>query len=107
MKGAIKNILYEELENSLKMKKGYEKSLKKLPPGCIIAKEIKGHTYYYLARREGKKVRHIYKRKLSAAEIKKYNGFSGTVNLENKVMAITPAIISNIPITARTSGICL
>lgn len=73
MKGAIKNVLSEELENSLRMKKGYEAASKKLPQGCISSKKIKGHIYHYLVKREGKKVRYIYKGKLPESEIKKYN----------------------------------
>lgn len=73
MKGPIKNVLAEELENSLRMKKGYEAALKKLPQGCISLKKIKGHIYCYLVKREGKKVRYIYKGKLPEAEIKTYN----------------------------------
>ncbi|MCK5706665.1 MAG: hypothetical protein KAI43_03350 [Candidatus Aureabacteria bacterium] len=72
MKGAIKSVLAEELDNSLRMKRGYEGALKKLPVGCLAKRKIKGHEYYYLAKREGKKVKFLYKGKLSKEEINKY-----------------------------------
>lgn len=68
--GVIKGVLREELENSIGMKKDYEKVLKSHPGGCFVQKEIRGRKYYYLAFREGKKVRFIYKgKKLSKNDI--------------------------------------
>jgi len=61
--GVIKGVLKEELENSIRMLKRYEQELKKYPGGSFIQKEIRGHKYYYLAIREGKKVHFIYKGK--------------------------------------------
>ena len=61
--GVIKSVLKEELENSLRMKKNYEKALNSHLGGCFVQKEIRGHKYYYLAIRDGKKVRFIYKGK--------------------------------------------
>jgi len=72
MKGVIKGALAEELENSLRMKKEYEKALKKLPEGCIAVKKIRGHEYCYLVKRIGKKVKYIYKGKMSKEEKMKY-----------------------------------
>ena len=71
--GVIKGVLKEELENSLRMKKEYEGALKKLPEGCLAEKNIRGHKYYYIVKRVGKKIKYIYKGKLSKEEIKKYN----------------------------------
>ena len=68
----IKGVLREELENSLKMKKGYEQALEDLPRGCLVQKEIRGHKYYYLAVREDSKVKYVYKGKVSDDYIKKY-----------------------------------
>lgn len=68
----IKGVLREELANSLQMKKDYERELAKLPKGSLIKKKIKGHEYHYLLLREGKKVRFIYKGKVSQTEIQKY-----------------------------------
>ena len=70
--GPIKSVLKEELSNSLRMKRGYERELAKLPKGSLVKKKIKGHDYHYLLVREGGKVRFIYKGKVSGAEIKKY-----------------------------------
>jgi hypothetical protein len=68
----IKGILEEELANSLAMEKNYERELAKLPKGSLTKKTIKGHEYYYLQLREDGKVKFIYKGKLSAKEVKKY-----------------------------------
>lgn len=68
----IKGVLKEELGNSRAMKKNYERALAKLPRGSLVKKQIKGHEYYYLQVREGGKNRFIYKGKLPAAEVRKY-----------------------------------
>ena len=68
----IKGMLEEELQNSLRMEKGYENALRKLPQGCLAVKRIKNHEYYYLVKRIGKKVKYIYKGKISESEKKKY-----------------------------------
>ena len=72
MVGVIKGVLKEELHNSLRMKKEYEQALKNLPQGCLSVKKIRGHKYYYLVRRIDKKVRYIYKGKISEGEKKRY-----------------------------------
>ena len=69
----IKSVLKEELDNSLRLKRQYEKELKKLPRGVLVCKVIKGHKYYYLAKREGSKVKYFYKGKIPKEEIKKFN----------------------------------
>lgn len=61
--GIIKGVLKEELDNSIQMKKNYQKALKALHGGSIVKKNIKGHIYYYLAYRSGRKVRFVYKGK--------------------------------------------
>ncbi len=67
--GVIKGVLKEELSSAKAMKKDYERALKKYPGGSFIRKEIRGHKYYYLAVREGDKVRFIYKgKKLSKSD---------------------------------------
>ena len=73
MKGVIKGVLAEELQNSLRMKKEYEEALRKLPKGCLAVRKIQGHEYYYLVKRIDKKVKYIYKGKISGDEIKKYD----------------------------------
>lgn len=73
MRGIIKGVLAEELENSLRMKKEYEAALVKLPKGCIAVRKIRGHEYCYLVKRIDKKVKYIYKGKLSEREKNKYS----------------------------------
>ena len=72
MRGVIKGVLAEELENSLRMEKGYKSALGKLPQGCLAMREIRGRAYYYLVRRNGKKVKYVYKGKVSKEEKSKY-----------------------------------
>ena len=73
MRGVIKGVLAEELQNSFRMEKEYSVALEKLPEGCLAVKKIRGHEYGYLVKRLGKKVRYIYKGKVSSEEFKKYN----------------------------------
>jgi len=68
----IKSILKEELQNSLNLKKQYEKELKKLPKGVLVRKTIKGHIYYYLVKRERHKVKYYYKGKLNRDEVREF-----------------------------------
>lgn len=70
--GVIKGVLKEELNNSLRMKRAYEKELARIPRGTIVKKRVKGHEYCYLLTREKGKVKQAYKGKLSADEISKY-----------------------------------
>lgn len=70
--GVIKGVLKEELVNSMRLKKGYEKELAGLPKGSLVKKKRKGHDYYYLLLREKGKVKFIYKGKVSSEEIDKY-----------------------------------
>ncbi|HBC88032.1 MAG TPA: hypothetical protein DCZ94_13860 [Lentisphaeria bacterium] len=69
---AIKGILREELENSLKMKADYERELAKLPRGSLAKRKIKGKHYYYLIYREHGKVRSDYKGKVKEKIIREY-----------------------------------
>lgn len=68
----IKGVLEEELQNSIRMKRQYEKALNELPKGSLVEKRIKGHKYYYLAVRESDRVKFIYKGKISEEEKNKY-----------------------------------
>ena len=72
MRGVIKGVLEEELQNSLRMKKEYEQALKRLPQGCLAVRKIRGHEYYYLVKRIDKKVKYIYKGKILEEEKQKY-----------------------------------
>jgi len=68
----LKGVLKEELANSLRMKKDYERELARLPKGSLIKKVIKGHEYCYLLIRQGSKVKFVYKGKVSEDQRKKY-----------------------------------
>lgn len=70
--GPIKGVLKEELINSLRMKRGYERELAGLPKGSLVKKRIRGHDYYYLIAREKMKIKFVYKGKVSQAEVQKY-----------------------------------
>lgn len=72
MRGVIKGVLREELENSLRMKKAYESELRKLPKGSLAVRKIRGHDYYYLVKRSGEKVKFSYLGKVSEPERRKY-----------------------------------
>lgn len=69
----IKNVLREELENSLRMRKRYEEELAKLPKGSLVARRIKGHTYYYLVLREKGAFKSVYQGKsVARKELQRY-----------------------------------
>ena len=68
---AIKGVLKEELENSIRMKERYEKELAKLPVGSLIKKKIKGHDYYYIVLRENGNVKFNYQGKNVSDDLKK------------------------------------
>jgi len=67
--GVIKGVLKEELENSRDMLKSYQREIAKIK-GCLIRKKIGKRYYYYLVKRQGKKVKFVYKGPISE-EIKK------------------------------------
>lgn len=70
---AIRELLAEELENSLRMERDYLRHLAALPRGSLIKKIIGGRPYYYLASREQGRVRFLYQgRNMSAVDIAKY-----------------------------------
>lgn len=68
----IKGVLAEELENSRRMLKRHAQALARLPKGSLVAKKIKGGVFHYLAVREGRKVRFLYKGRLPPAEVARY-----------------------------------
>jgi hypothetical protein len=68
----LKGMLKEELGNSVRMQKSYERELTRLPKGSLVKKTIRGHEYYYLVMREKGKVKFIYKGKSPDNEAKKY-----------------------------------
>lgn len=68
----IKDMLNEELQNSVQIRKDYERALKDLPKGALVRKVVGGHEYFYLAFRDGSKVRFDYMGKLDKDEVSKY-----------------------------------
>ena len=73
MAGVIKSVLKEELRNSMRMKKLYEASLKKLPKGSFVKRKIGGHSYFYLVKRNKKGHQFVYKgRSVPPDILKKY-----------------------------------
>ncbi|MDP3723814.1 MAG: hypothetical protein Q8R91_10030 [Candidatus Omnitrophota bacterium] len=68
MPRVIKSVLHEELVNSRRMQLRYAQALRRLGKGSLVKKRIGGHAYYYLAVREGRRVRFRYLGKLSAEE---------------------------------------
>ncbi len=68
---AIREILEEELGNSLRMEQEYSSRLEKLPKGSLVKRMRNGHEYYYIVYREGGKVCLDYVGKEVSAEMKK------------------------------------
>lgn len=67
---AIKGVLKEELENSIRIMERYEKELEKLPVGSLIKKKIKGHEYFYIVFREKGNVKFKYQGKNVSDDLK-------------------------------------
>jgi len=68
----IKNVLQEELESSIESQKYYKEEIDKLPRGSLSKKKMDNRAYYYLAYRDGSKVKTDYLGKLSDEEVKDY-----------------------------------
>jgi hypothetical protein len=68
---AIKGVLKEELENSLRLLEKYREAVGKLPRGSLVEKNINGNVFCYLAFRQAGKVKFAYQGKLSKGEIEK------------------------------------
>lgn len=66
----LNDILHEEKERLLELKKAYESKIQKFPKGSLIKKNIKGHNYYYLNYRSDKRQIFKYIGKLSEKEVK-------------------------------------
>lgn len=56
----LKGILKDSLAYYKRLQKDLERKLAGLPVGSVKRRRIKGHAYYYLQRREGRKVVHKY-----------------------------------------------
>ena len=72
MARVIQGVLQEELVNSQRMRRRYEQALRRLGKGSLVAKRIRGRLYYYLAAREGRRVRFRYLGKLSEQELSRW-----------------------------------
>lgn len=68
---AIRQLLQEEIENSLRMEQSYIEAMQKLPVGSLVRRRIKGHDYYYLVFREKGRVRSVYKGRPASEELKR------------------------------------
>lgn len=68
----IKDVLKEELENSLRMEKDYAREIAALPRGSLVRKRIKGRYFYYLVLREGRKVKTVYQGRLNRVRIRQF-----------------------------------
>ena len=69
---AIKELLREELGNSVRMERDYRRALASLPRGSLVRKVIHGRAYYYLAFREKGRVRFKYKGRMDKKAVAKY-----------------------------------
>ena len=69
---AIKELLKEELGNSLRMERDYCRELAKLPRGSLVRKIVRGRSYYYVAVREADRVRFRYLRKPEESKLEVY-----------------------------------
>lgn len=68
----IKDMLKEELLNSIQIRKDFKRAVNDLPKGALVCKVISGHEYCYLALRNGEKVQFKYLGKLSKEEVAKH-----------------------------------
>lgn len=66
----LNDILQEEKERLLELKRIYQSKIQHFPKGSLIKKNIKGHEYYYLNYRLYKKQIFKYIGKLSGEEVK-------------------------------------
>src|SRR4030042_1322751 len=83
--GVIKGVLKEELENSRDMLKSYQREIAKIK-GCLIRKKIGKRYYYYLVKRQGKKVNFIYKGPISKEVKKAYAEQRGMLNKYKRLL---------------------
>lgn len=65
----LKGILSENRAYYLKVKKDIEKKISKLPKGCVKERCISGRVYFYIQKREDKKIVHKYLGKERPVEI--------------------------------------
>lgn len=85
----ISDILLSELSQVTEIQKELADTVDSFPKGTIVKKTIKGKPYYYIARRDGKKVRFSYLGKLDNGDLaamkkafalrRKYTAFIGSL----------------------------
>jgi len=83
--GVIQGVLREELENSRDMLKRYQEEIAKIK-GCLVRKKIGRCYYYYLAKRQGRKVKFIYKGPISEEVRKAYAAQRKMLNKYKKLL---------------------
>ena len=84
--GVLKGVLKEELENSRDMLKRYKEEIVKIKC-CLIRKKLGRRYYYYLVKREGKKVKFIYKGPVSEEIEKAYSEQRKMLNKYKKLLS--------------------
>jgi len=65
----VKSMLREELEHSMEMREHYRSALSLLSPGALVKKRINDREYWYIVRREGRKVKTHYVGKVGGNEV--------------------------------------
>lgn len=67
----LRSVLKDSKDYYKKLDKEINKRLSRLPEGSIKKRNLKGHFYYYLQKREGQKVVHKYLGKDKPIELQK------------------------------------
>ncbi len=67
----LKSVLKDSKDYYIKLDEEIKKRLSKLPEGSIKKRNLRGHNYYYLQKREGGKVVHKYLGKEKPSELEK------------------------------------
>ena len=70
MKTLLDEMLFEEYERSLRSLKSKKAALNNLPKGNLREKKIGNNVYYYLQRREEKRVKNQYVKKENLEKIR-------------------------------------
>jgi len=82
----IKGVLKEQLGYALESEKHYKEAIKELPRGSLSEKKRNGKLYYYLAYREGRKMKFEYLGKLFDEEIEEYQNKIDKRRLYKKIL---------------------
>lgn len=68
----VRGVLREELANAIRKLASFERASRAQPRGSLVEKRIRGRSFFYLAYREGGKVRFEYKGKLKPEEVARF-----------------------------------